>query len=150
MSVTTPTLICLPCGCVDSPPPPEPPSSSPPHAATPNAATAMVRAMAIARNVLRCTAPPLLSSSRARPGPGPGRSLRPWAVVVAQSRQERFAQVGLREARLDRGAGDLAQRGVVQAEAVAGDRVLAAHAGAEVGRVVGAERDPDAGLAQRG
>src|SRR4051794_29316144 len=65
MSVTSPTLIFLPCDddALDDELLLEllllllPPLL--PHAATPRAPTARLRAIAIARDVLRCTAPPL-------------------------------------------------------------------------------------------
>src|SRR4051794_39784978 len=95
MSVTRPTLIFLPCGALDAElllellPPPPLSLLLLPHAATPKAPTAMVRAIAIARKVLRCTAPPLrfllegpdsLRSRRAvyvgRPSPSSSRASR--------------------------------------------------------------------------
>jgi hypothetical protein len=60
------------------------------------------------------------------------------------------AQRGLGEARLDRRAGDADELVVAQTEVLAGDRVFAADAGAEVRRIVGAERERDPGLAQDG
>src|SRR5262245_15653345 len=69
MSVTRPTLIFLPAAAVDVVPPvvlaaaPVPVEllSLLPQAATANAPTARVRAIRIARNALRCTAPPYTS-----------------------------------------------------------------------------------------
>src|SRR3954464_14990639 len=64
MSVTRPTLVFLPCGALDAElllePLLLPPLSLLPQAATPKAPTARVRAIEIARFVLRCTAPPLI------------------------------------------------------------------------------------------
>src|SRR4051812_12367120 len=92
MSVTRPTLIFLPCGALDAELLLEPPpllSSLLPHAATPKAPTASVRAIAIARNVLRCTAPPLefLLAGTGLP-PLPARSLRRAPVAVATPSQQ--------------------------------------------------------------
>src|SRR3954447_4901335 len=106
MSVTRPTLIFLPCGALDAELLLEPPplsSSLLPHAATPKAPTASVRAIAIARNVLRCTAPPLgfLLAGTGLP-PLPARSLRRARLAVAQSGEQGRTQRGFREARLDR------------------------------------------------
>src|SRR4051794_29316145 len=90
------------------------------------------------------------SSSRERSPPLPARSLR-WAPVgVANSREQRGAELRLAEARLDRRPGDREQLGVAPSEALARDRVLAPDRRAEVGRVVRGERDPNAGVAQRG
>src|SRR4051794_34112936 len=110
MSVTRPTLSFLPPVLeaellLPELLPPEPLSSLP-HAEIANAATAKVRAIDIARNVLRCTAPPLeillagpdsLRSQR--------RSLRRTAVAVADTFEQCRTQRRFREARLDRGAG---------------------------------------------
>src|SRR5919205_3305673 len=64
MSVTRPTLIFLaPDDALEDDElllePPPPLSLLPPQAATPRAPTARLRAIAIARELLRCTAPPL-------------------------------------------------------------------------------------------
>src|SRR4051794_41570777 len=92
---------------------------------------------------MRCGALLLLgaSSSRARTPPPPARSLRRAPVGVADPREQRRAQLGLGEARLDRGPRDRDERGVAPPEALAGDRVLAADGGAEVRR--GGRRPPE-------
>src|SRR3954452_3288671 len=89
MSVTRPTLSFEPLDAADDElllelPPPL--SSLPPHAATPRAPTARLRAMAIARDALRCTAPPLrfllaerTPSAKARESTSGARRRRPPA-----------------------------------------------------------------------
>src|SRR3954451_24065988 len=151
MSVTRPTLIFLPCGALDAELLLEllpPLSSLLPQAATPKAPTARVRAIEIARVVLRCTAPPLVPPRGDRTPSAPARSLRRLPVAVVQSREQGRTERRFGEARLDRGAGEGAQLVVAHAEVLARGVVLAAHGGAEVGRVVGGERDPHAGVAQ--
>src|SRR3954470_21646835 len=153
MSVTRPTLIFLPRGALEAlllaPELLPPLSSLLPHAATPKAPTANVRAIAIARNVLRCTAPPLGIPPRGTGLPPlPARSLRRAPVAVAQALEEGGTERRFGEARVDRRAGQADQLGVAHPEALTGDRVLAADGRAEVGRVVGGQRDPDAGVAQ--
>ena len=69
---------------------------------------------------------------------------------VRQPGHKVVAQCGLGEARADGRAGDADELVVAQTEVLAGDRVLAADAGAEVRRVVGAERERNPGLAQDG
>src|ERR1700750_15873 len=156
MSVTSPTLICLPDEAVDDEPLLLPlvelPLSLLPHAATPRAPTARLRAITIALDLLRCTAPPFgIPPRRARPpAPVPRGSLRPGPVGVADTVQQPRTPRLFREARLDRGARERDQVGVAPPEPLARDRVLAAHARAEVGRVVGGERDADPGLAEGG
>src|SRR3954453_13996996 len=108
MSVTRPTLIFLPWGALEAlllaPELLPPPSSLLPHAATPKAPTANVRAIAIARNVLRCTAPPLGIPPRGTGLPPlPARSLRRAPVAVADTVQQGRPGRGLRGGRFHRG-----------------------------------------------
>src|SRR3954471_2016773 len=81
--------------------------------------------------------------------PLPARSLRRAPVGVAKSLEQGRPELRLGEARLDRRPRDRPQLGVAPPEALARDRVLAPDRGAEVGRVVGGERDLDARFAQR-
>src|SRR5919199_704476 len=95
-----------------------------PHAATPRAPTARLRAIAIARDVLRCTAPPLRFLLAGRTPSAPARSLRRAPVGVVHSREQRGAELRLGEAGLDRRPGDREQLGVAPPEVLARDRVL--------------------------
>src|SRR3954470_7023087 len=90
----------------------------------------------------------LLAGTGVHPLPKAG-SLRRAAVAVAEAREQGRTERRFREARLDRGPREPDEVRVAHPEALAGDGVLATHARAEVGGVVGGERDPHAGVAQR-
>src|SRR4051812_1317299 len=91
MSVTRPTLIFLAGAAAVEVEPPPPPLVlvlllSLPHAATAKLPMARVRAIRIARNELRCTAPPSrLLAMPALPGPADFGNLPRLAVAVRQS-----------------------------------------------------------------
>src|SRR4051795_11621935 len=116
-------------------PPPLLELSSEPQAATPASPPAS-RAKSIQR-IRVCFTCSLLRA----PGPGPGS--------LDQCEQPP-PHVLLDEGRPQRGARDLSQRLLAEAEVVRGDLVLAADRGMPVRRVVRAERDRHAGGPQRG
>src|SRR4051794_3612574 len=148
MSVTRPTLICLPPGVLVALPDDELLSLLSEPQPTTNAATSTSASTATARADGRCTITELLF--------GFVPSLRRVSLVERASlKRRKFAAEGrsdrVRDERGgDRGARDLAQLRFRQTELRGGHRVLAADARRPVRRVVGAERHPHAGGAQRG